>query len=210
MVAVVAMVSSTRSNVRTTMVKHGASPVSSAVPTSSPPASNGAESDTTSTTAVSSGPRDRAGQAAAINEVLQQTHLSRQQVHDAADDVLHCGSGHGLDADARTLGDAAETREQLADQVQALPADALDDGQHLLDLLTAALRNSAQADRELAAWAQNLEDTGCEPDAATDNPHYHTSTALSEQATADKQSLLAVWNPLADEQNLPTWQPADI
>ncbi|WP_410575170.1 hypothetical protein [Amycolatopsis sp. cmx-4-61] len=170
----------------------------------------GSKPESASSGPAAGGARNRTEQASAISDMLQRTHTSRQQVQDAVADVLTCGANRGLDADARTLADAADNREQLANTASALPVDALPAGSRLLDLLASALRDSAQADRELAGWAQDLRDGACRPNQAVNNKHYRTSASLSRKAEEDKQSLLVEWNPLATREGLPTWKPADL
>jgi hypothetical protein len=164
----------------------------------------------TSPSATTAAPDDALTQATSIEEVLRQAHTTRQAVTIALTDVRSCGAEQGLDADIATLTRAATTRTSLADRVAVLPVDAVSDGEELTQLVATALRDSSRADQAFADWATDLRDHGCQPETVAGHAHHDEAVKLSDQASADKQQLVDVWNRVAERYGLTTWGKSDL
>jgi hypothetical protein len=80
----------------------------------------------------------------------------------------------------------------------ALPAQMIQD-------LDNAWRSSYQADQAFAGWASDENSNGCTANDTAD-ANYQDATGPDKQATADKQAFVAMWNPIASQYGLTTYQ----
>lgn len=171
-----------------------------------------------SNTAASSSPQQpttqpsTAGSAAeqvaaeGLSKLLAQSTSDRTAIVAAFNDVSSCGSG--LSADAQTFQQAAASRESLLSQLNALPdKDALP--ARLLQELTGAWQSSSQADQDFAGWANDENSSGCTPNDTSDSS-YQAATAPDNQATADKRAFVNLWNPIASQYGLSTYQQGQL
>jgi hypothetical protein len=166
-----------------------APPSSSAPPPSSAPASV-------------SGPPPEAVAAQDLSALLAQSASDRSVIVNAVSDVNSCGPG--LASDAQTFQQAASSRQNLLSQLGALPdANAL--SAQMIQDLDNAWRSSYQADQAFAGWASDENSNGCTANDTAD-ANYQDATGPDNQATADKQAFVALWNPIASQYGLTTYQ----
>jgi hypothetical protein len=160
-------------------------------------------SGTTGTTPSSLSQDARRQAAVRLSGLLAQSVTDRAAVIDAAVDVRGCGSS--LRQDARAFADAARSRQRLLSRLGNLPGRSLLPAAMLQDL-TAAWQASAQVDTDLAAWADDMIARGCHPTSRSD-AHLQASSVPEGQATAGKQAFTSLWNPVARQYGLTTYQP---
>ncbi len=160
--------------------------------------------------APSGRPVDEAAQLAAVNHLLDLDQATRQSVASAVYDVGDCGADQGLAADHTALTDAASARDAAAAQVLATPVSAAPGGARLVQTLAAALRSSATADRDYAAWAARAAKGPCAAQTVLSAPEYKAAAQASTRASASKRAFLALWAPLAKAVGLPARTPDTI
>lgn len=178
--------------------RHG-QPVTSTSGAAQPPASQ-PPTASASTPASSLPPQQQAAEGLAA--LLAQSVTDRSSTVQAVSDVNHCGPN--LSQDAQTFQSAATSRQNLLSQLAALRGRAALSPQ-MLQALTGAWQASSQADQDFARWAQDEASQGCTQGDHPD-PNYQAATAPDDQATTDKQSFAALWNPVATQYGLPTYQ----
>ena len=161
----------------------------------------------TTGTAPSNSPQDTRQQAAArLSALLAQSVTDRAAVIDAVADVRGCGPS--LRQDARTFARAASSRQRLLSRLGSLPGRSLLPAAMLHDL-TGAWQASAQVDTDLSRWADDMITRGCHPNSRSD-PHLRASSAPEAQAAAGKQAFASLWNPIARQYGLTTYQPNQL
>lgn len=166
------------------------SPVSPRQPTTQPP-----------TQPSTTQPAAEQVAAQSLSQLLAQSATDRSAIVDAVNDVNACGAN--LSQDATTFQQAAESRQQLLSQLASLPDSSALPAQLIQDL-TGAWQSSQQADQDFAGWADDENSNGCTADDSSDS-NYQAATAPDNQATADKQAFVSLWNPIAGQYGLPTY-----
>lgn len=177
-VAVVAAAATVATAVGRGESRPAASPVASASPAATSPATP-AEEDPARL------------QAAAVDRLLEGSTAARSGLVDAIADVRMCRTS-GL-SDIRTITEAR--RDQLA-FARALRVDALDGGDAMRSALLGALSTSYQADAAFAAWGRGYVNRGC-VDAVEQDTDYRRGVRLSEEADTAKTRFTDLWNPIA-------------
>jgi hypothetical protein len=149
-----------------------------------------------------------AEQVAAQNvaQLLARSVADRTAVTSAFSDVLACGSG--LAQDVQTFQQAATSRQGLLSQLGTLTDSAALPAQLLQDL-SGAWRASYQADQDYASWSAAENASRCVADD-TANSSYQAATGPDNQATTDKQDFVGLWNPIASQYGLSTYQWSDL
>jgi cytoskeletal protein RodZ len=160
-------------------------------------------SDTTTDT---TGSGDPAAEADAVTSLLNQAKTDRATVAGAVSDAANCGN---LSGDVSALQNAKADRQNLAQQAGNLSVDLLDGASGVPQLLSTALTDSATADDDFAKWVIDLQQS-CSPADATGDQNYAGAESASQTAESDKQNLLNVWNPIAQQYSQPTWSTSDI
>jgi len=161
----------------------------------------------TTGTAPSASSQDARRQAAVrLSGLLAQSVTDRAAVIDAAVDARGCGPS--LRRDARTFAGAASSRQRLLSRLESLPGRSLLPAAMLHDL-TGAWQASAQVDTDLSRWADDMITRGCHPNSRSD-PHLRASSAPEAQAAAGKQAFASLWNPIARQYGLTTYQPNQL
>jgi hypothetical protein len=143
--------------------------------------------------------------ARGLSTLLAQSNDDRSAVVDAAGDVRQCGPD--LAQDARIFTSTVASRQRLLTRLAALP-DASSLPAVMVQALTSAWQASVQADLDYAAWAQDQSSGQCTPGDADAN--LSAATAPADQANADKETFLNLWNPIATQYGLPTYQSSQL
>jgi hypothetical protein len=178
---------------------HAAAPAASSKPPKPVVASSSASPTPTPT--PTPGPSAAQQQAAdSLAALLSQSAGDRNSINAAYQDVARCGPN--LDQDAQVFRSSAASRQQLLQQLADLPARSALSGPMLQDL-TGAWQASLEADQDFAAWAQDLV-ASCVPNQP--DPNFAAANGPDLRATADKKAFLRLWNPLAAQYNLATYQ----
>jgi ABC-type Fe2+-enterobactin transport system substrate-binding protein len=139
--------------------------------------------------------------AQALSQLLTQSASDRNAIDNARNDVQACGSD--LASDAQTFQQAASSRQNLLSELGAL-ADSTALPAQLLQDLTGAWQASYQADQDYAAWASDENSNGCADDTSDSN--LLAATDPDNRATTDKQAFVGLWNPIASQYGLTTYQ----
>ncbi len=149
-----------------------------------------------------SGPRDAAGQAAALDALLEESSEDRQKVIDAVGTVSACGSASSLASARDDLDEAAEHRDDLVARLRRLDVSALEGGRDAVSVLLSAWRHSAAADRAFADWADTAAGGACASGTAPQDADYRRGVTSSGKASAAKETFVEQWNATAAEHGL--------
>jgi hypothetical protein len=121
-------------------------------------------------------------------------------------DVLTCSPA--LSQDVAAFQQAATSEKQLVTRLASLPgASALP--VPMTALLTGAWQQSALADQNFVAWADDENSGTCTPDDTADGS-LQAGGALQIAADALKAQFVRQWNPLAARYGLPAYQASQI
>ena len=154
-------------------------------------------------TAPSASSQDARRQAAVqLSGLLAQSVTDRAAVTRAAEDVRGCGPS--LPQDARTFARAASSRQHLLSRLASLPGRSVLPAAMLQDL-TSAWQASAQVDTDLALWTQDKIARGCHRGSRSD-AHLRASSVPEARATVSKRAFATLWNPVARQYGLTTYQ----
>ena len=165
--------------------------------------SGGTASSATSGTTPSASSQDTQRQAAVrLSGLLAQSVTDRAAVTSAAEDVRGCGPSLGQDA--RTFARSASSRQHLLSLLASLPGRPLLPAAMLQDL-TSAWQASAQVDTDLAQWTQDNIARGCHRSSRSD-ASLRASYVPEDQATAGKRAFAPLWNRIARQYGLTTYQ----
>jgi hypothetical protein len=165
-----------------------------------------AAGSTGGSTASASSQGARRQAAVQLAGLLAQSVTDRAAVTDAAVDVRGCGPS--LPQDARTFTREASSRQQLLSRLASLPGRSLLPAAMLQDL-TSAWRASAEVDTDLARWTQDNIARGCRHGSRSD-AYLRASSVPEARATAGKRGFAALWNPIAREYGLTTYQRSQL
>lgn len=155
-------------------------------------------SSTTSTTLVI----NQQQAARALSALLSQSVTDRSEINAASNDVTSCGPT--LSQDSQTFDTAASSRQSLITQLYTLKgASALPP--QMVQSLTSAWQASEQVDEDYASWASNEFENGCVAND-TSNAFYQEANTPNQEATTDKQTFANLWNPIATQYGLSTYQ----
>lgn len=145
--------------------------------------------------------------ATQLSVLLPQSGADRGKVVNAVVDVQNCGKN--LAQDAATFSTAAANRQSLLTKLSTLPGrTALSPA--MISALTGAWQASAQADTDLSKWAQDELSGGCHKSKTGNDANLKASYGPDGQATTDKQAFTRLWNPLARQYGLQTYQVGDL
>ena len=153
-----------------------------------------------SPTPTSGSPSSQQQAADSLAALLSQSAGDRNSVNSAFQDVKKCGPN--VDQDAQVFRSSAASRQRLLQQLAGLPSRSALSGRMLQDL-TSAWQASLEADKDFEAWAQDVS-SGCIPNQP--DPHFQAANGPDLRATADKKAFLRLWNPLAVQYSLATYQ----
>lgn len=168
---------------------------------SQPPSASG--SGLASAPPAASEPPSEQTAAQGLAQLLVSSVSDRSAVVAAVGDVNACGSG--LSQDARTFQQAAAHRQQLLGQLGSLPGASTLPAQMIQDLSN-AWQASRQADQDFAAWAGDENSgSGCTQDDSG-NANYQAANGPDNEATTAKQEFVRLWNPIATQYGLTTYQ----
>jgi hypothetical protein len=179
----------------------GTSPAAATSATSPPSASPQQPTTQPPTT----GPPAEQVAAQDLSQMLAASAADRSAINSAYNDVEACGPR--LAGDAQTFQKAASSRENLLSQLQALPDGSALPTQLIQDL-SGAWQSSYQVDQDYAGWADDESSNGCTN--VTSDSHYQAATNLNNQATTDKTAFVNLWNPIASQYGMATYQQGGI
>ncbi len=134
--------------------------------------------------------------------LLANSVADRSSIVQAVQDVNQCGPN--LNQDSQIFQDAATSRQSLLSQLADLPGASTLPAQ-MLQTLTSAWQASVQADQDFAQWAQDEVSQGCVQNDHSD-PNYQAASLPDSEATTDKKAFVNLWDPIASEYGLPSYQ----
>ncbi|MFI1383297.1 hypothetical protein [Embleya sp. NPDC020886] len=140
-----------------------------------------------------------AAQATAVDRLLQDGAGSRQTVSRAVQQIQKCEDPA---AGAQALTEAAKQRDQQIAGLAKLSTDKLGGGAELVAGLRDAWSASAESDRELAAWGDEMAHGGCRDHRAEYTDHKRAADRAGGRATTAKNKVVGLWNPIASANNL--------
>jgi hypothetical protein len=147
------------------------------------------------------------GPASELVVLLAQSSTDRSAISAAYNDVSSCGSL--LAKDQATFRQAASSRQGLITQLRAIPGVSALPAALIADL-AAAWRASEQVDQDYARWAADESvKARCTPLDYFDLG-YAAAVGSNYQATVDKAAALDLWNPIAQQFGLPTYNQSQI
>jgi len=165
--------------------------------------SGGTATGATSGTTPSASSQDARRQAAVrLSGLLAQSVTDRAAVTGAAEDVRGCGPS--LRQDARIFVRSASSRQHLLSLLASLPGRPLLPAA-MLQALTSAWQASAQVDNDLAGWTQDNIARGCHRSSRSD-ASLRASYVPEDRATAGKRAFAPLWNRIARQYGLTTYQ----
>jgi len=143
-----------------------------------------------------------------LEQLLEQNAGARAQVSQAVQGVGACTLDPHQAYD--TLGAVVSTRKALVDQVNAIDAHALAEGDVLKSNLIQAWQASIAADVHFQAWALGVANGGCTRNGVNNGPEWDAAGTSSAQATASKQAFSDLWAPVAARFGLRTWAENEL
>jgi hypothetical protein len=141
-----------------------------------------------------------------LSSLLTQSVTDRSSIVAAVDDAQSCGSN--LNQDPQILQNAATSRQNLLSQLANL-SGVSNLPQNLVSDLRGAWQSSMEADSAYAKYAQDQISNGCVKNDTAD-PNYQAAIGPDGQATNYKQAFVALWNPIAMQYGLPTYQWSEL
>jgi len=175
----------------------------SATGSTGPARSSPAAPGTPSATASSGQSGSRQQAATALAGLLRQSTSDRSAINDAYNDAYGCG--RNLSGDQQAFQQAASSRQHLLNQLASLPGGQALPAQMLSDL-TNAWQASLSVDNDYARWAGDESSSGC----TLQDPSYAAAETPNEQATANKNAFVGLWNPIAGQYSLPQYTGGQI
>jgi hypothetical protein len=140
-----------------------------------------------------------AGQAKALNALLDQSAAARSSIAGGVNDISSC---RNVAAGVQIFQTAGSRRQQLLDKLQRQSLTLLPNPDALRSALSAAWQNSIQADAQYAAWGTDLE-SGCTSSTSTDDSHWRAAQSIDQSSTAAKRQFAELWNQIAAQFGLP-------
>ena len=173
----------------------GGPTISPSVQLSSTPATTQSPTQGTTTS-----PQEQAAEN--LSALLTQSVTDRSSIDAATTDAQNCGPM--LAQDPQTLENAATNRQNLLTELANLSGTS-NLPPNLIANLTGAWKSSMKADQAYAQYAQDQLSNGCVKNDTSD-PGYQAAIGPDGQATTYKQAFVGIWNPLATQYGLPTYQ----
>jgi hypothetical protein len=156
---------------------------------------------TTTSSAASSAAQRQA--AATLSGLLAQSVTDRASVIQAVTGVRSCGAS--LHQDGRIFTEAANSRRTLLSRLGNMPGRTLLSATMIQDL-TSAWQASAQADSDLARWANDETSHRCTPPKSASDANLQASYVPDAEATTDKKAFARLWNTIASRYGLTNYQ----
>jgi hypothetical protein len=144
-------------------------------------------------------------EAQALANLVSASAGQRTNVSTAANDLENCGNAS---ADQSAFTQAASVRQSVVNQLGALQVALLPNGAEMAQDLSSALSYSIQSDTSYAQWAGD-ELSGCSTDYAADS-NFAAAQQTDPQADSQKRAFASLWNAVAPQYGLPTWDPTKI
>jgi hypothetical protein len=171
------------------------------VPTSPPSTTTTtlAPDTTTTTTATAT------DQAQALAALVSTSAGQRTNVANAATDLEGCGNPS---ADQTVFTQAASVRQSVVNQLGALQVTLIPNGAEMVQDLSSALSYSIQSDNSYAQWAAD-ELSDCSTDYQADS-NFAAAQQSDPNANSAKLAFTNLWNSVAPQYGLPSWDPTKI
>jgi hypothetical protein len=144
-------------------------------------------------------------EAQALARLVSTSAGQRTNVAGAASDLENCGNAS---ADQSAFTQAASVRQSVVNQLGTLQVALIPNGAEMVQDLSSALNYSIQSDNSYAQWAAD-ELPGCSTDYAADS-NFAAAQQTDPQADSQKRAFASLWNAVAPQYGLPTWDPTKI
>jgi Protein kinase domain len=172
-----------------------ASPAAVAAPGSSAPSTSPSPPSPPASASVQS------TEATAVSALLATGNGSADNLNNAINDVASCGD---LPTDLQEIQQVENQRQNEYDQAQNTQMSSLPNGAALKSDLVNALYYSLQADQAYLAYANQMQQSGCQSGSQS------AALAADNQAVTYKDMFISLWNPIATGYGLPTQSQASI
>jgi hypothetical protein len=146
-------------------------------------------------------------EATTINTLLLNSSQSRSQWN-ANVLVTNVGNCVSISSDITQIGDIAQQRQTELAQAGNLQVGAIPNGATLKSQLMTALQISLNIDNDYLAWARQQQSSGCT--VGTGSTYYQEASNADSQATADKETFLSTWDPIASTYGLEQFDASQI
>ena len=179
------------------------------------PTASAAAANSRTATVSSSASAARSGSTVAVTErqaastvagMLASSVTDRTAIDNAYTDVDGCGPNLGNDAAVFTR--AANSRRAMVARLATMPGRSTLPLTLLSDLAS-AWQESLAADQGLATWAKDEVAKGCVRND-TNDPGYRTTLTPDSEASQDKATFVAQWNPIAARYGLTSYQSSQL
>jgi hypothetical protein len=164
-------------------------------PTSSGPSPAAANTPATAAKTGSVAHRE----AVTVNRVLNASAASRGELARAIAAARSCA---GLPTAITGFERVATQRQAQITHTRALKVGRLANGARLRQNLARSIQYSLAVDQALLTWAKGRQ--GCHGKPRPDANFRRAGGSLSAQASGAKGQFVALWNPVAKQQHLPT------
>ncbi|MCO5968774.1 hypothetical protein [Actinoallomurus soli] len=145
-------------------------------------------------------PSDSPGQANAVNAILS----AGKDAHDRLSvSLTTCDD---LVAAIPVFQEVVQDRQGELTQVRQVTTDRLPGGAELKQAMIDAYTSSLDADKAYLAWAQEAQTQGCDGEDLPQSANHDAAMAANDEAGPAKRRVVALWNPIAQSQGLPTYQ----
>lgn len=139
-------------------------------------------------------------QAAAVNTVLQAGNGSHQKL------AVPINTCTDLTAAVPVFQQVVQDRQRELARTKQLQVDRLPRGADLRQAMIDTYANSLAADRAYLAWAQAVQAKNCGKKNAPRTPDYARAVAANHRAGPAKRRVVALWNPIARDHDLPVYR----
>jgi hypothetical protein len=143
---------------------------------------------------------DAHGQAVTIDGLLDEMTASRAELGSAVAAASRCDR---TDEAIGPLGQVKTERQEQVDTAQGLQVDAISSGIEIREALTRAARYSLEADEAFLAWAEVNQGCGGTRTPADANFERGQDVSIGKASPA-KREFVELWNPVAEQEGLPT------
>jgi hypothetical protein len=146
-------------------------------------------------------------EATTINTLLVNSAQSRSQWN-ANVLVTNVGNCVAIGSDITQIGDIALQRQTELAQAGHLQVGAIPNGSTLKSQLMTALQISLSIDNDYLTWARQQQSSGCT--VGTSSTYFQDASNEDSQATADKETFLSTWDPIANAYGLEQFDASQI
>lgn len=130
-----------------------------------------------------------------MNTVLEAVKSTRSELPDSL------GSCASVDSDLGVLQQVVKERQDQAEQAKNVQTSGLTDGDALKQAMVDMTQGTLDADQDYLDWAQQAQSSG----DCTDVEESGEIGDANQKAADAKRQFVALWNPIAQQSNQPSY-----